>query len=58
MQTLSGQVVHLYGFTSAGFPATLYVGANNLPVQAVLHQQGMSVTTTYSLWNAPIRIEP
>jgi hypothetical protein len=59
MQTLNGQAVHVYSFTSGGLPTTFYVGANNLPVQGVLHQpRGTSVTITFSQWNAPIHIEP
>ena len=59
MQTLNGQAVHVYSFTSQGFPTTLYVGANNLPVQTVMRQeQGTSVTTTYSQYGAPIHIAP
>jgi hypothetical protein len=59
MQTLNGQAVHVYSFTSEGIPTTLYVGANNLPVQAVMQQaQGISVTMTFSQWNAPMHIEP
>jgi hypothetical protein len=59
MQTLNGQAVHAYSFTSEGLPTTLYVGANKLPVQGVVHQpQGTSVTITFSQWNAPIHIEP
>jgi hypothetical protein len=58
MQTLNGQAVHVYSFTSAGVPTTLYVGANNLPVQAVMHQAQGSITATYSQYGAPIHIEP
>jgi hypothetical protein len=59
MQTLNGQSVHVYSFTSEGVPTTLYVGANNLPVQAVMHQaQGTSITATYSQYGAAIHIEP
>jgi hypothetical protein len=59
VQTLNGQAVHVYSFTSEGILTTFYVGANNLPVQAVMRRpQGTGVTITFSQWNAPIHIEP
>src|SRR5215469_5315200 len=38
-QTLDGQTVHVYSFTAHGVLETLYVGRNQLPVQAVVEDK-------------------
>ncbi|HLK32622.1 MAG TPA: hypothetical protein VKT29_05995 [Terriglobales bacterium] len=58
MQTLNGQSVHVYTFTSHGIPATLYVGSDLLPVQNVVKDKKNTTTIIYSNYNAPITIEP
>jgi hypothetical protein len=57
MQTLHGKRVHVYSYTTQKIPETLYVGANHLPVQAVVHNKKQTTTITYSKFNAPISIE-
>lgn len=57
MQTLDGQSVHVYSYTSHGVPETLYVGRNMLPVQAVVNDKKNTTTIKYSRYNTPISIE-
>ena len=57
MQTLRGQPVHVYSFTSDNIPETLYVGSNHLPVQVIVHNKKQTTTIIYSKFNAPISIE-
>jgi hypothetical protein len=56
-QTLDGQTVHVYSFTAHGVLETLYVGRNQLPVQAVVEDKKNTTTIKYSKYNAPISIE-
>jgi hypothetical protein len=56
MQTLHGRPVHVYSFTSQNIPETVYIGADHLPVQAVIHDKKHPATITYSKFNAPISI--
>jgi hypothetical protein len=58
MQTLDGRSVHVYSFTSQKIPETVYVGANHLPVEVVVHDKKHPATIIYSKFNAPISIEP
>jgi hypothetical protein len=58
MQTLDGQSVHVYSYTAHGVPETIYVGANMLPVQAVINDKKNPTTIKYSKFNVPISIEP
>lgn len=59
MQTLDGQSVHVYSFKSHGSLATLYVGADSLPVENVARKGNKTIATiTYSEYNQPIDIEP
>jgi hypothetical protein len=57
MQTVDGQSLHAYSFTAHGVPETLYIGRNNLPVQAVVNDKKTTTTIKYSKYNAPISIE-
>jgi hypothetical protein len=56
-QTLDGQSVHVYSFTSHGVLETLYVGHNMLPVQAVVNDKKVTTTIKYSKYNTPISID-
>ncbi len=58
MQSLRGQSVHVYSYTTEGVPATIYVGANSLPVQSVVHNKDVTITIEYSKYNEPISIQP
>jgi hypothetical protein len=58
MQTLDGQAVHVYSYTSHGATVTLFVGSNHLPVRNVVKASNGTTTITYSQYNAPISIEP
>lgn len=58
MQTLNGQPVHAYSFKSHGALATLYVGADSLPLENVVKSGKRITTITYSEYNQPISIEP
>jgi hypothetical protein len=57
MQTVGGQPVHAYSYTTHGTPVTLYVGANSLPVQSIVQDKKLTTTITYSKYNQPISIE-
>jgi hypothetical protein len=57
MQTLEGQSVHVYSYTSRDVPVTLYVGADMLPVQSVVNDKKTTTTIKYSKFNASISIE-
>lgn len=58
MQTLNGQPVHVYSFTTRNVPVTFYVGPDNLPVQQIVNDQKVTTTITYSQYNEPIDISP
>ncbi len=55
-QTLDGQSVHVYSFVSHG-NVTIYVGADWLPVKAVVKNKKKTTTIDYSKFNEPISIE-
>ncbi len=58
-QTLNGQTVHAYSFTSGPATVTISVDANMLPVQSVVTGQQGTVTVTYSQYNdSSIVIQP
>jgi len=57
-QTVNGQKLHGYSFTSQGTPVTLYVDNSNLPIQAVVKTNRGPVTINYSGYNSPIDISP
>ena len=58
MQTLDGQSVHVYTYTTHDNPVTLYIGPDSLPVQSVVNDKNGTVTIKYSKYNEPISIEP
>lgn len=58
MQTLNGQSVHVYSFTSHGTPATLYISPEDLPVENVVKSKKMTTTITPSEYNQRISVEP
>ena len=57
IETLDGESVHVYSYTTHGIPVTLYVGANSLPVQSVVHDKRGTIRIKYSQYNAPISIK-
>jgi hypothetical protein len=58
-QNLNGRRVHVYSYTTAGTPVTIFVGSNHLPVQSIVKASNGTTTITYSQWNSPsIAIAP
>lgn len=58
MQTIDGQTLHAYSFTTHGTPVTMYVGSNMLPVVSIVKDPKVTTTITYSDFNGPIDISP
>lgn len=63
MKTLDGRSVHVYSFVVRGIPETLYVGANRLPVRAIMKDvkirgKLINVVADFSRFNQPIAIKP
>ncbi len=58
MQTINGQTLHAYSFTTHGTPVTMYVGSDLLPVVSVVKDPKVTTTITYSDYNGPIDISP
>jgi hypothetical protein len=58
MQTINGQTLHAYSFTTHGTPVTMYVGSDLLPVVSVVKDPKVTTTITYSDYNDPINISP
>lgn len=56
-QSLNGRTVHVYSYTVRGVPETLYVGADSLPVQAVVKDSSVTTVIQYSKYNEAITIE-
>lgn len=48
MQVVDGKRLHAYSYVASGTPATMWVGANNLPVQVITTSRGITTTITYS----------
>jgi hypothetical protein len=57
-QSVNGQTLRGYAFTSHGTPVKLYVDSGNLPIQAVVTTNRGPVTIIYSAYNTPIDISP
>ncbi|MGC1380122.1 MAG: hypothetical protein WA814_03750 [Candidatus Baltobacteraceae bacterium] len=58
-QTLDGQSVHTYSFTSGPSQVTISVGSNMLPVQSIVTAQQGTITVKYTQFNdASIVIQP
>jgi len=62
MHKLHGKSVHVYKFTVRGIPETLYVGADRLPVRAIMkgvliHGKHIDVIADFSRFNQPIAIK-
>ena len=57
MQTIEGQTLHAYSFTTRDTPVTVYVGPDNLPVETTIPDKTSGTTTVkYSKFNEPITI--
>jgi hypothetical protein len=56
VQKLDGQTVHVYRYVLKGITQTWYVGAHDLPVQAVLSGAGRTTVVQYSRYNVPANI--
>lgn len=63
MRTLEGRSVHVYSCVVRGVNETLYVGADKLPVRAVMDGvkikgKRVNIVVDYSRFNQPIAIQP
>ena len=63
MQTLHGKRVHVYSFVVRGISDTLYIGADRLPVRAVMkgvkiRGKRFNIVADFSRFNQPIAIQP
>lgn len=58
MQSINGETLHAYSFTTHGTPVTMYVGSDMLPVVSVVKDPKVTTTITYSDFNTPIDISP
>jgi hypothetical protein len=54
MQTVNGKRLHAYSYVASGAPTTLWVGANDLPVQLVTSSKGITTTILYSYTNVSV----
>lgn len=54
IRLLAGKRLHAYSYVASGTPATMWVAANNLPVQVVTTSRGITTTITYSYGNVVI----
>lgn len=57
-QTLAGKPVHVYRYVLHGTTQTWYIGAGDLPVQAVLSGTQGKEVVQYSRFGVPVSIEP
>lgn len=57
-QSIDGKAVHVYRYVLDGVTQTWSIGANGLPVRAVLHGARGTVVLDYSRFNKPVNIQP
>jgi hypothetical protein len=54
MQMVNGKRLHAYSYVAAGTPATMWVDANNLPVQLVTSSKGITTSIVYYYNNVTV----